>query len=296
MPNMQDQWSYDQSTSGSSSGSSSQSRLPDWYLNAAKQSAGYFGNQLGGLNQLQGYQDPRVAELSQLQQQGIGQGGQYLNTSSPLYGQGAALMGQGANLMQGSAQYDQNQMMQHLNPYLGGALNTVSNLANQNLMENVLPGVNSTFTGAGQFGSTRNADFNNRAIRDNQQAISNTQANMVNQAYDQASNDYYRWGQQGLQAGQQMGGLGQMMGQYGITGLNTGMNLGQINQQQDQRNLDANYNTWREGYTFPLELYNQMGQGFNTSVGRLVPEQTSGSSSSNYNNRSSYNLGSGLTI
>jgi hypothetical protein len=293
---MQDELSSNSSSSRGSSSSSSSSSLPSWYLNAGQKSSDYFLNQLGGLSSLSPYGGERYKTLTNLQNQGIGTGSDYISSGQPMYGAGANLMGQAGQTMSGAGNWQESEMMRHMNPYVNGALTTVSNLANQNLTENVLPGVNSTFTGAGQFGSTRNADFTNRAIRDNQQAISNTQGNMLNQAYDQAANDYYRWDQQKLSAGTAMGGLGQTMGQYGITGLNTGVNLGQMQQQDGQKQLDSLLAAWKEGYTFPAELYNAIGNGYNTSLGRLVPNSDSSSRSSQSSSSSSYNLGSSITI
>lgn len=101
------------------------------------------------------------------------------------------------------AQYDPNQLAKFTNPYTTNVVNANNTLSNQNLMENILPGVNSTFTGNGQFGSTRNADFLSRAIRDNQQTLNNTNANVLMNAQNQANTNYQDWTQMGVNAGQQ---------------------------------------------------------------------------------------------
>ena len=279
------------SSGSSSGGSSSNSALADWYLKAGSNSADYFNKTLPNLP-TGGYQGDRVAGLDAYQNSGIGQAGNYLDSSSPLYGQGAGALGQAGTYLNNSAQWSEQDMMQHMNPYLSGALDTVEARANRNLMEDVMPGVNSTFTGAGQFGSTRNGDFLNRAIRDNQQGISETQAGMINQSYDNAAKDYLGWAQQGTQSGQAMGALGSSMGQYGITGLNTGMNLGGLNQQQQQQQMDAAQKSWLGNYTTPIDVYNGLGNAFNASVGRLTPSSTSNSSqsSSNSSGGSSYSF------
>lgn len=100
------------------------------------------------------------------------------------------------------AQYNPSQQSQFMNPYTQGAANEMMRLSNQNLNENVIPGLNSTFTGAGQFGSSRNSDFMNRAVRDNQQSINGNLANMYKGAYDTANTQYKDWTQMGLNAGQ----------------------------------------------------------------------------------------------
>ena len=100
-------------------------------------------------------------------------------------------------------QYDQSKLNQFTNPYTTNVVNANNTLSNQNLMENILPGINSTFTGDGQFGSTRNAEFAQRAIRDNQQTLNNTNANVMMNAQNQANTSYQNWTQMGVTAGQQ---------------------------------------------------------------------------------------------
>lgn len=282
-------------TNGSSGSSNQTTRstdvLPSWYLNGGQQSTNQYLDMLNGLPE-GGYQGDRVADLDPSQQQGIGTAGGYIDPAQGLYNQGAGMMGQGADMIQGSAYWNEPSMMQHMNPYLNGALTTMSNLANQNLMENVMPEVNSTFAGSGQFGSTRNGTFLNNAIRDNQQVISNTQGTMLNDAYKNASDDYFRWGQQAQNAGTAMGALGQQTGQYGIQGLNTGMNLGALNQAQQQKVLDAQKAAWQENYTFPTEVFGGLGNAYNASVGRLTNQgnTTSNMTQSNSSRGSSYSF------
>lgn len=303
MPSIQDDFSY--SSGSSHNSSSSREALPSWYLDGGRQSTDYYTNQLGSLP-TGGYQGDRTAGLSTLQQSGINQGQGYLDASQNLYQQGADMMGQGGNAMtqgynrlSGAGQYDPNQMQQHMSPYLNGALNTMANLSNRNLMENVMPGVNSTFTGAGQFGSSRNADFMNRAIRDNQEGIQNNAATMLNNAYGQAAQDYQAWGGMDINAsnsminaGSQIGGLGQIAGQYGIQGLNTGMNLGSVQQGANQAELDAQRAQWEDNYRFPNEIYGSLANGYNTSVGRLTNQGSQSSSGSQTN--TSYRSQSGV--
>ena len=101
------------------------------------------------------------------------------------------------------AQYNPSKLASFTNPYTTNVVNANNTLSNQNLLENVLPSVNSTFTGNGQFGSTRNEDFTLRAIRDNQQTLNNTNANVLMNAQNQANTNYQNWTQMGVNAGQQ---------------------------------------------------------------------------------------------
>jgi len=100
------------------------------------------------------------------------------------------------------SQYDSTKQQQFMNPYTSGVIDANNQQSNQNLTENILPGVNSTFTGNGQFGSTRNADFENRAIRDNQQTLNNTNANVLYNAQSTANTQYKDWTQMGVNSAQ----------------------------------------------------------------------------------------------
>jgi hypothetical protein len=106
-----------------------------------------------------------------------------------------------------SAEFDPNRIQGFVNPYVEGGLATANKLASRNLTENILPGINSTFTGQGQFGSTRNAEFSNRAVRDTQEAIADANNKAMLTAYGQGSDDYFKslglLGQTGQQIGTQ---------------------------------------------------------------------------------------------
>jgi len=100
------------------------------------------------------------------------------------------------------ATYDPSKMSEFMNPYTSNVIDANNQASNQNLTENILPAVNSTFTGNGQFGSTRNADFESRAIRDNQQTLNNTNATTLYNAQNQANTNYKDWTNMGTTAGQ----------------------------------------------------------------------------------------------
>lgn len=105
------------------------------------------------------------------------------------------------------SEFSADKMSQYMNPYTKGVTDEIARLGNQNLMENVLPGVNSTFTGAGQFGSTRNGDFVARALRDNQATITGQQAKVLSDAQSQALQLAQGSADRQLQAGAQTGQL-----------------------------------------------------------------------------------------
>jgi hypothetical protein len=106
------------------------------------------------------------------------------------------------------SEYSAQNMAMYMNPYTSGVNNEIARLGNQNLTENVLPGVNSTFTGAGQFGSTRNGEFVSRALRDNQATITGAQSKVLADAQAQALQQAQAASTRDLQAGAQTGALG----------------------------------------------------------------------------------------
>lgn len=136
--------------------------------------SGAIGNMGGALQQAQGF----------------------LNPSMQMTQQGAS-----------GSEFSPNAMSKYMNPYTQGVVQNLQTLSNRNLTENVLPAVNSTFTGAGQFGSTRNGEFESRAIRDNQTALNGQIANTLSDAQNQALNQASLASNRDLQAGSQIGAL-----------------------------------------------------------------------------------------
>lgn len=126
----------------------------------------------------------------------------------------------------------------YMNPYQQNVMDVMAKQGQRNLTENLLPGVNSTFTGAGQFGSTRNADFTNRALRDTNESIMNQQAQLAQQGFTQAQNtamsDMQRLANLGLQ-------------KQNAAAIDVGLlsTAGQQQQTQTQANLDAARKDWQ---------------------------------------------------
>ena len=217
----------------------------DWQqlLGQGRDLAGKTGGLISGYTP---YTGERVAGLDPSQQQAIG------------YAPG--MLSQGQQMMSSAGVYDPNKVQDYLNPYVEGGLAAANRLTTQNLMENTLPGVNSTFTGNGQFGSTRNADFTNRAIRDNQQGIANSNAANMVSAYGNANQNY-------MSQLQNQGTMGQNL-------MQTGLGLGGLAQGQQQKQLDAGLAAWNQNRTMPLDMYKTWAG----SVGNFNPAGANGTS------------------
>lgn len=103
-----------------------------------------------------------------------------LNSSSAAYTQG--LLGQyGAN------QTVPDVIQNYLNPYTNNVVNDLATQGSKNLFQNILPGINSTFTGGGAFGGSRNSEFMSRAINDANQSILQAQNSALQSGYNNAT-------------------------------------------------------------------------------------------------------------
>jgi len=134
----------------------------------------------------------------------------------------------------------------YMSPYTDSVVNRIAQLGNQNFTENLLPQVNSTFAGSGQFGSTRNADFTNKAMRNNQETILGQQANALESGYQNASTnalaDLTRQANVATQT--------QQLGAQDAAYLDT---LGQTQQNQVQRNMDVANQDYTNQVNYPRQ-------------------------------------------
>jgi hypothetical protein len=173
---------------------------------------------------------------------GVGAGQQY--GSNAVYGVNSGVnnanrlaQGGGAAAMSsvaGPAQTWGNNWQQYMSPYTQSVVNEIGRLGNRNLMENILPNVQSQFIGSGQFGSSRNADILGRAVRDTQDDITGKQQQALESGYGTAAGifgqDASRQQQQQQMQSQAALGAGQLgantalsgAGQIGSTNLGAG--------------------------------------------------------------------------
>ena len=156
---------------------------------------------------------------------GFKQSGEYTTASTSPTGLGMAqpFLGQaGQTAVQNIGQY--------MNPYLDQVIGRIGTLGARTLQEQLLPAISDQMIAAGQFGGTRQAEMTGRAIRDTMEGISAQQAQALQQGYTSAAGlaqaDLERqaqlaqtagglgFQQQGAlaRAGEQMGALGQQMG------------------------------------------------------------------------------------
>lgn len=216
------------------------SLTPEQQAQSGQRIAGLTGAQNQAIGNIQGMSDWGEQPLwrgyedlnKAASQNPLDVGNPYFQSGSNLINQGANLVGQGQQNVVGAASPYIQQSTQPtglqaaspylnaanqslgaatndaLSPYLGGALNALSDQANYDLQNKYLPGVNDSFIKAGQFGSTRNQDITAQTIHDLSNTVQQNQASLINNAYGQAQNA----------AGQNLalkGTLGQTAGQLG---------------------------------------------------------------------------------
>lgn len=187
--------------------------------------------------------NPYLSAIDQAQQAAtgytgqIGQGAQATQAGLATVAGALPYLQQAATGFGAASTYDPTQLQSFLNPYTQQAANaTVSDLT-RNLQENILPNVNSTFTGAGQFGSSRNKEFESRAIRDTQEAAAKALATANYGAYSSAQQAYSDWANKQLQSAQGTAGLAGQQAQIGATQGTLGTQQSNIINQQAQTTL-----------------------------------------------------------
>lgn len=178
------------------------------------------------------------------------------------YGQAGAAAGAANTAVAGPAQSwtDQGTQDKYMSPYTSSVVNEIARLGNKNFQENVMPSINASMIGSGQFGSTRNADVLGRAAVDAQANITGQQTQALESGYSTAAgifaNDANRQQQQQAtqastalaggtlnnQTGQNMGALGAAYQSAGLADAQALQASGQQQQQQQQTALDTAYN------------------------------------------------------
>lgn len=246
----------------STQGSSTQ--LPQWYTN-------YFQNILGQAQAVANqpfpaYTGELVAPASQLQNAAYGAANSMnlpqLGQAQYAYGNG--LVGQGQSTINGALSQLTNPgaissgINSYMSPYLSDVTNQIATLGARNLTQNLLPSVNSTFIGSGQFGSGAHGYFTQQALQNENESVLNQQAQALESGYQNAASNFLTGVNQQVGAGQALGqlgntegALGQLINSSGINGISALSQLG-AEQQGTQQNLDtALYNQFQNQVGYP---------------------------------------------
>lgn len=219
----------------------------------------------------QAYTGPRNAPLTADQQQAYNLTRQNAGAFTPMINQASADLTAGGTAVTGS------QINNYLNPYTNDVVNNIATLANQNLSENVLPGINATFLQAGQgIGSSRNADFTLNAIRDNQNTISQQQGNALAAGYNTALSAAQQDKTNLLNTGQQLGNLASTGQGIDLKDAAALQSIGQEQQGQTQKSYDTAYQDFLTQKGYPLQ---QATTALNLITGQPLSSTTTSTSS-----------------
>ncbi len=204
----------------------------------------YSGQRLAGFT-------PDQTQAQNMTQQGIGQ-------FTPTYNAGVAAT------QSATTPFNSSSLDAYMNPYTADVTNEIGRLGNQNFTNNILPQINSQFTGNGMFGSSRNAVALGRAGEATQADITGQQSQALQQGYGQALNAYQTDQARDLQAGQALvGQAGQGQTLYG-NDVNALAAAGQQQQQSQQQGLDVGYNDFLTQQQYPevqAQYFNNIVRG-----------------------------------
>lgn len=248
-------------TSGNTISTSTQTPL--WYDQLSKQFGDTASSALTNVAGLANnwYDQPLVAGLTPEQLQMVSSAPNIAGQWEPEFEQAQGTMQGGIDQLKTASTYNPAELQKHLNPYLTGVLDEIARRGNQNLIKNVMPAINQTFTGSGLFGASRHANFLQDAIQRNQQEILGAQSTAGNQAYQNAAQDYYNWGQLGEQSGQAQVQAGTAQGNQAVQNQTQSwddlMKMYGLQEQQrtnTQAGLDAAYKDWQTQLQTPFNL------------------------------------------
>ena len=276
--------------------STTETVLPDWYTNYAMDILA--NQQAVANNPYVTYQGPRVAALTDQQKQAFAQAGNVAGTqgaltqAQPYMQQGAQNISQstnqtGINMAQPyltqAGQSTAGQVGSYMNPYTDAVVDRIGDLGARQLREKFLPEISDRFVGAGQFGGSRQAEMIGRALRDTSESTLAQQTQALQQGYTQASDiaqgDLARQAQLAgtagnigqnqqqalLSAGTNLANLGSTYGnlaeqqqRMGLTGISALQNAGQLQQDQNQKNLDVAYQDFLKQQANPQTQLNAL--------------------------------------
>lgn len=240
----------------------------------------------------------RIAPFSPLQQESFDLA-RRIAQPSPQYGQAQNAIQNSLNrniygevhpyLQRGTTAPGAAEIGQFMNPYQQQVVENIGRLGSRNLIENILPNIQNRFISSGQYGSTGHQNLTNRAIRDTQEAISNSQAQALHGGYNTALQAALGQQERQLQGGQLAGSIAgreadrQLFGAealqnlagaeqtHGLRGTGILSQLGGQQQQQEQNAANIAHQNFVEQRNFPYKqaaFFNEMIRGLpvNTQI------------------------------
>lgn len=181
------------------------------------------------------------------------------------------------------------------NPYLSQQAQSLTGLSNQNLMQNVLPGIGQGAALAGQYGGSRQGIAQGVAIGNTQTGLNNSIANLYGNAYQQAQQNMSTAAGQlssiGAQTGIANAGYQNQAAQFGANAANNASqyNAGATNQNNQFNTAATNTaNLYNAGQTNAVNMFNS---GQNNANNQFNAGQSNQVGMYNTGQQNNYNLG-----
>lgn len=150
-----------------------------------------------------------------------------------------------------------SQYKNYMNPYQQAVINRIAEEGNRNFNERIMPGLEAKFVRLGQHGSSRHAKLAREAARDVQNEILANQAKALSTGYQQAAQIFNADQTRGLEAANQLSGLGGFRQAAQLADISMLTDQGRYQQQQQQALNDIRYNDWLQEQNYPQEMLNQ---------------------------------------
>jgi hypothetical protein len=281
--------------------------MPDWYTNYAMDILS--GQKAIAARPYETAPMPRVAGFTPTQQQSFGMTGNAATAYQPLLNQATGVAQAAANapgalntaqpFLSQAGQTSVSNIGSYMNPYNEGVISRIGELGTRNLTENLLPAVEGRYIQAGQLGfGDRNGlggtpsgmmTDTARAVRDTSADILAQQTEALRSGFTDATGlagtDLTRFGnlastagnlaqtqqEQQLAASGALSTLGTKAQDLGLTGAGALANVGALQQQQGQKNLDVAYADFLRQQGYPQEQINNMINTFK-GVATGVPQ------------------------
>ena len=219
-------------------------------LDAIKQGQALYGQSAAANSGLAG--QPQYNQAQSMYQAAPGAYNTYGTAASDLYNQSTSPTGlsSASPYLQAAAGKSTTGISDYMNPYNAAVTDQIAKLGARNLSENILPSISDQFVSGGQWGSTRQGQMSDRALRDTQEAILAQQNAALQSGYGQAAslsaNDLARQAQLagtagGLGTSQQqiLQGAGAGLSNVGSTQAGLGMQAAQGIQSIGASNIQA---------------------------------------------------------
>ena len=252
--------------------------VPDWYTNYAQELLA--GQKNIATTPYTTYQGPRIAEFTPTQRQGMEQTITASGLAQPAIRQGldVAQSQVGKSGLSAAQPYlaaasapSYASVSSYMNPYNEAVVNRIGELGARTLREQLLPQISDRFIGAGQFGSSRNAEMIGRGLRDIYESTLAEQSKALQGGYtgalSAAEADLQRQGQlastagtlgtagvtSGLDVAKTLADLGTTAQSAGLTGAKAVTDVGAAQQNLNQQNLTLAYQDFLKQQGYPQE-------------------------------------------